>query len=110
MRSTSERLARAACEALKTALRLSPARRSVFHAEYASAPTSGIITSVKPVSSSPRKDRGYGRAEAAARAAAFTASSIVQSFHDLRPRPMSRVHDSVFLFPSSGSDSRLVVA
>ena len=32
MRSTSERLARAACEALNTALRLWPARRSVFHA------------------------------------------------------------------------------
>jgi len=33
MRSTSARLARAACEALNTALRLWPARRSVFHAE-----------------------------------------------------------------------------
>ena len=33
MRSTSERLARAACDALNTALRLRPARRSVFHAE-----------------------------------------------------------------------------
>ncbi len=33
MRSTIERLARAACEALNTALRLCPARRSVLHAE-----------------------------------------------------------------------------
>src|SRR5436190_9816810 len=109
MRSMSERLARDACEALKTALRLSPARRSVFHAEYASAPTSGIITSVKAVSSKPRKERGYGSVAAAARPtelmAALTPSSIVQSFHDLRPRPMSRVHDSVFFPPSSGGDS-----
>src|SRR5437868_656142 len=109
MRSMSDRLARAAWEALKTALRLSPARRSVFHAEYASAPTSGIITSVKAVSSKPRKERGYGSVAAAARPAelmaALNPSSIVQSFHDLRPRPMSRVHDSVFFPPSSGSDS-----
>ena len=33
MRSTSERLARAACDALNTAVRLLPARRSVFQAE-----------------------------------------------------------------------------
>src|SRR3954470_21822305 len=112
MRSTSERLARAACEALKTALRLRPARRSVFHAEYASAPTSGIITSVKPVRSNPRNERGYGSVAAAALpidlAAALTASIIVQSFHALRPRPMSHVHDRVFFLPSSGGDSVLL--
>src|SRR3954466_945940 len=112
MRSTSERLARAACEALKTALRLRPARRSVFHAEYASAPTSGIITSVKPVRSNPRNERGYGSVAAAALpidlAAALTASIIVQSFHALRPRPMSHVHDRMIFLPSSGGDSVLL--
>ena len=58
MRSTSERLARAACAALNTALLLCVASRSVFQAEYASAPTSGSMTSVNPARSSPRKDRG----------------------------------------------------
>jgi hypothetical protein len=58
MRLTSERLARAAWDALYTALRLCSARRSVFQAEYASAPTSGSATSVNPPNSSPRNDRG----------------------------------------------------
>jgi DNA-binding CsgD family transcriptional regulator len=44
--------------ALNTAVRLLPARRSVFHAEYASAPTSGRMPSVNPARRRPRKERG----------------------------------------------------
>ena len=58
MRFTSERLARAACDALKTALRLCSASRSVFQAEYASALTSGTATSVKPQAAGREKTAG----------------------------------------------------
>src|SRR2546423_3939336 len=66
------------------------------------------MTSMKPVRSSPRKERGYGSAAASVRAAAFAASSIGESFHDLGPQPMSGVHDSIFLLPSGTGNSRLV--
>src|SRR5919108_1510305 len=50
---------------------------------------------MKPVRSSARKERGYGRTAAALFAAALTTSSIGESFHGLGLRPMSLVHDSV---------------
>src|SRR5215210_4689749 len=44
---------------------------------------------------------------ASQRPAAFAARSIVESFHDIGPRPMSGVHDSSFFLSSSSGDSRL---
>src|SRR5438874_213217 len=66
------------------------------------------MTSMKPASSSPRNERGYGSAAASDLAAAFAASSIGESFHDLGPRPMSRVHDSILLLLSGSGNSGLV--
>jgi hypothetical protein len=59
---TSERLARAAWEALNTALRLCSARRLRCSGRAGERPTSGTATSVNPVSSSPERPR-IGRAQ-----------------------------------------------
>ena len=58
MRLTRDRLARAACAALNTAVALRSESFSMFHEDHASPPASGAATSRKPHSSRPKNERG----------------------------------------------------